>query len=529
VNTGTDRLTVSSTASIPHLSKVIYKGWPTVAGLTLYQTYYANVFSGTELFLCYDPQGILPVDFTAVGTGYQSVRRDAGLKVKRVPRERTIFIRARKSSFNDGDGTTTANTYVSVNNVQVPYIASTTAINTWWSYPGVSPFTRGTATAPYYCVPFTPAATRLGVSPTARVRVTNTSIEWLGFQAKNIPFATGNAASHDGGFVPVYGLGAYANYKTGDFPSCGCIFQERLALGGFRTRPSTVVVSAVADLLVRGEFYNFFQITDDLELTDADPFDIIISDDNNGRVLAMAEWQNYLFLFTTTSAYRVSGSNGLITPTSRTMTYVASKGTVNARSIAVTENSIYYISDSGLFALPLTNSGDYRAQEISEKIRDYFVPVARDNNASWLCYDPATFKVYMGLDYDNQTNVSPTCFALLVFDIRQEAWTQYTSSAGIFTFNACTYYDKAIGSQLMIGYTANCASGFARFNYKYAIDLATEYTSAGTNATISIPLLARLVTAPQFEYDLEQLSSQYVNVEDMRIWIDSTLLVESRL
>lgn len=523
INVATNELTLSSTVGITSRVRVSYSsnGAAPSGGLNASTGYYVNVVSAGVITLWFDPGLQLPVDITSNGGGTQTIRRDAGLKVTALTRYRTIFVRARKNKFCAGLGQGPENMSVTIDNNVIAHVASNTDVNTWYAF--TSNTTRQAATATrckYYSVPARAQDSRLGVSPLARIRVRNTETRWLGTSAiAGIDAVT----TGSGGCIPVYGLGYYADYLNGQFPSCGVVFQERLVLSGFRNAPNAVIFSATADLLVKNEFYNFFQITDDLELTTADPFDVLLSDDDNGRVVALAEWQNFLFAFTNNAVYRISGANGIITPEARSVALVSSKGAMNANAVYSTEDNIYFLSDTGVFALPLTVSGDYRAQEISTKIKDVFLAQVRHYNKSWLVYNPADFKLYVGVQTVADSNHSDK---LYVFDIRQQSWTEYYSHLGFRVYGAATYTDKISGTNFAFGYQTSCHCGVARFNFKYPLDYSEYQPPSDTLALLRMP--QRVITPLSSRvrrHKLDITMSPFLDEYDVTVWISGVALV----
>lgn len=521
VDNVSEQLTIGSSVGIAQAVRVTYitnSGTP-IVGLSSGSDYFVNVITPSEITLFFDAALQLPVNIINNAPGVHRLRRNAGLKLTTVPRRRTIFLRARPNKFRDGQGQTPANMSVTVDGTLVNFSASATAMGTWFNFSDnatrVSP---STTVGRYYSVPVTPGAPNtVGVSPLARVRVLNTQNLWLGSAAN------GDVLTGDGRAIPAYGLGYYADYLNGHFPSSGVVYQGRLLLSGFRNKPNTVLFSAVDDLLVTGESYNYFQITDDLELTTADPFDVQLSDDDNGRIVALAEWQNFLFAFTSNATYRISGENGVITPISRAVALAASKGAVSPTAIASTEDNIFFLSETGVYALPLTVSGDYRAQEVSIKIKDAFLAQVRNYNRSWMVYNPFDFKLYVGLHTKDPLALHSD--KLYVYDTRQQSWTEYYAHAGFNIFGAAAYYDRTLGSNLGFGFTSSCNSGFARFNFRYPMDYAKYLPPNFSSGSIDLrPKSLPPLTSQQRLYTLDLLMTPVLDEFDVAVYINGVEL-----
>ena len=197
--------------------------------------------------------------------------------------------------------------------------------------------------------------------------------------------------SADGSYIPIYGLGAYADYNRGSFPSNVALYQGRMVFGGFINRPLDIIFSNVLDSVTPGVNYSSFQI-DAFTGLDTDPFAVVMSSAPDDRVVGMTAWQESLFVFSRRSVFRVSGGvNIAVTPSNKITIVVSNLGLVNAYSFDKSEKTIYYLSDNGVYDLnPELQSGEYLAQEQSVKIADQFGitldPLYED--LAWLTFDP---------------------------------------------------------------------------------------------------------------------------------------------
>lgn len=360
----------------------------------------------------------------------------------------------------------------------------------------------------------------INIGTNQRVEAIHNETTWAGSSAQSTRFLEATQSTHNGGYVPAYGLGLYANYDTGNFPSVGHTFQERLILGGFAQRPSTAVFSATSDVLDDDNFYNYFQITNALDNTDADPFDVVLSSNNNERILGFISWQQFLFVFTDDSVHRSANisSAALLTSTNRAFVLVANKGAVNSNCFVITESDIYFLNESAVFSVPLVFEGEYRTSEQSLKVRKDIKEQVKVNNRSWLKYDKTEFKLYLGLHTDSSVDYANE---LWVYNVETESWTEYKSYPGFNTWDCTTYRDATLGDNILAAVTTNCKTGLLTFNSECPIDFAETYS--GANASTYFVTDTLTTRASRLVYKHSIPSIKLPQVEDLAVWYGATL------
>lgn len=243
-------------------------------------------------------------------------------------------------------------------------------------------------------------------------RLVHTDTKWMGTSALPDIYEPLIGTTHNGGVVPAYGLGFYADYFLGRFPTVGALHQERLVLSGFLNKPGTVIASAVADTKAKGEYYNYFQITDALENLTEDPFDYVVLDETNSHVNGFVSWQQLLFVFTEDAVFRSLNVNAPLSVSNRTFIIVSNSGLAHTSCTAVADSQIFYLSHRGLYDLPIVFEGEYRAQELSVKIQKEFL--TNTSGACSMVYDKIQQRLYLSVNGK-----------LFVYYLLTQAWSEY--------------------------------------------------------------------------------------------------------
>lgn len=236
----------------------------------------------------------------------------------------------------------------------------------------------------------------------------------------------------DTGAFPVFGLHNYCNYLTGSFPRCVTVVQGRLVLGGMIEQPNVLGFSSVNDNVLPGRFYDNYQIALEQGLP-TDSFDVVLNANRDDTVMCMREFQGNLFVFTRHRTYRILGADGVLQASNAVVTTVAEVGCANAQSAVITQNSVYFLHSTGLFAVQPTDAADgYRVIEISLKVRNLFRMRRIDmEGLAWVTYDSFDNRVYIGLpDYQS----GHVCAELFVYHELREAWTKYSDGSGLYFF-----------------------------------------------------------------------------------------------
>lgn len=339
----------------------------------------------------------------------------------------------------------------------------------------------------------------------------------------------------------VHGLSQSCNYNSGSFPTTGCIWQGRLVLSGFTDNPMLVAISAVGDVTTPGYWYTDFQIAYG-EGENTDGFDLLIAAEGDESITAVREFQSQLFIWTRNRMFRMTpDSNGLQT----NVHTIAEVGCVNKFCVAVTERTVLFLGEAGIFGIEPTDSADgYSLVEVSIKIRNQLSNRPYLKDTAWLAYDRTN--LYVGL---SNKNVSTFCNELFVYNMLRQAWTKYSDGSGyqIHTtfgfvmypntanYPAATVPDTAV--LYLIGWSQPSADelAFRRFDSSITFDADLFGTFSGTSATNFVVGFAQQATfttvADQFEYDPGSSTrngfrpSSLIDYEDVYVTLNGVPLV----
>ena len=329
------------------------------------------------------------------------------------------------------------------------------------------------------------ASARIGLNPESNVEIIcNDDSTFIG---------TGGVGGQvgfyqDGNYVPIFGIGVFANYAEGIFPSYVEVFDNRVVLAGFANNPLLVVFSELGDSTIPNQSYRKFQTraTDTLA---TDAIDFQISGITEDYITGLAIWQRSLFAFTRKTAHRIYGGNQLsgLTNTTIFSNLISNQGLINDRSTAKTEDGILYLSDTGVQRIAFGGDDeDYTTPEISINIRPEFgVTESPQYEAqSFLVYDHAQRKVYVGLPKENGS--VNFCRRLLVFDTFRRTWTEYKTDGDFRLYSMVSYEDQTLGEKLFGAYAGfNNQIQYLRFDDERFLDFIV--TSSGTFAP-TIPI-----------------------------------------
>ena len=498
-------------------------------------TYFVKDISATSFELYFDPA--LQIQFIpgSGGGGLQIVSYlDNTFTIEKKNYEDVFFVRLRQFSFNNGKGQVLKETAMAA----VDWIV--------WSIDG--DWNNGLTEAPLFDLLNDDAfhglvlsqgviGTNFGAATNVQgfysfvggddsiqtedslCRIVNTEPRWTGSAAQSKIYQVTDRSSHLGGIYPVYGFGLYANYDEGIFPTVGVIHQERLYIGGLLNNPNLVVASAISDLLVRGEFYNYFQITDDLDNGVNNPFDFTLNADINTIVNGFISWQQLLFIFTEDYVFRNIDTNNVLSVSNRGFTIISNSGLVSKYGTTVADNQIFFLSRDGVYDIPIVFENEYRTNEISLDIRTIF-----DNTSdrySFVNYDKRRKKLYVGIQNSNNYNTR-----LYVCSLINNAWTEYFSNCGFNAWYGDYYIDHTLGEFFLIGSAATYFKGFLKFDHDKPIDFAKVF-AAGVTATTDICLYTEAISTGQSLVIADSLLwSPFREVSDISVYNDAgTLLV----
>lgn len=359
------------------------------------------------------------------------------------------------------------------------------------------------------------ASLPLGLPPSAVVVMTNTQRNHTGTAATTVDVDLNFFPQ--GGYRPISGLGLFCDYKAGVFPSCGAIYQGRLALSGVATDKSRIVLSSVNPEYNR---YQYFQITDDLAGVPSDPFDVIASGgDADDYMVGLVEWNSSLFALTRRSVYRVHGGDQPLTAARRYVTYVSNIGLINPQSLVRTDTAVYYLSDGGVFNLtPKVEDGEYTALEKTLKIRDSFLELdqAKLVANSSMFFDSKYRRLYVAVPRASDTTGASSLF---VMDATREAWSVYDTPNGFNVTGFAVCVDVLTGAS-NVG--ASTLSGLVMFDSEFYMDFCVSNTSA----SVSVVMGAAVPTVSggnKYLTPATVMTTPYDDVRSVRLFLGSTV------
>lgn len=475
---------------------------------------------GFQYFITYtnSPNGIVAlhfdrsvfyrVDLTSQNDSY--IRQVRPAYIEKFIYDKVDFLRIRKVSFNDGSGAEPDHVKVFINDYTsiTPNFTPLTVAGGWVMFDDPNDSIGS------YAIAGDDHSTHITIleelTPITKIRIFNTENKWGGTACAGTIFEKGKSTTYRGRVYPAYGLGAFANYNTGDFPSTGIIHQERLFLGGFTNRPTQFVASATSDLLVPGEYYNYFQISDSLDPEDlANPFDVVLNEPTNAKITAMVSWQQLLFVFTKQSVYRSLNVQSIINANNRGFIVVSNVGSITDSPVS-TDNSVYFLSSTGVFDLPLVFENEYRTQEISLKIRPEFTQV---DEFSWIHYHRERLKVYVGVNTKNSYSTK-----LLIYDIRQQAWSEYYTYPGFNIYSITDMYDNTFGWLPYVAVNTECYKGIIRFYSEKFIDFTQKYAQPTVDEAEATIVYEKVETIQNFHTYPFTLYSNPYGIADIEVY-----------
>lgn len=442
-----------------------------------------------------------------VGTGGTWQMRNEYV-VERHVLDAVWFARQRCTSFNNYTGSAPVNTRVrhlsgtlaaNYNNFVVNEVVDgrNDAFSTWYPIPlSSAQGANSTTNAPLVYVNPIPS-----LGDNDRITLTNIEKRFIGSAFTDNVFSIDPAKDTLANIhlvaYPVYGLGRFANYYSGSFPSFGAVYNGRLLLSGIANRPNVILFSGVRDYAAK-EGYNFFQITDALDFSDpAIPFDVTLADEKNSSLTALTVWQDQLFAFTEDACYRIQAP----TPNERVVALLARNGAINQWSTVTSERLLYYISRNGLFAIPLTQSGDYRSGEVSVKVARNLVSSISKASRTQLCYNNDDNNVYL-----------VTGNYIWVYNTQYDNWSTWES-----TMPFGTKYLTTLKRNVLVNSVNQLGASLLRMNWETYADYVT-YGSASSVSGIA-PLTTLTFDSSQPFYVTPHRTSSMLSLEDLHVWI----------
>lgn len=354
-------------------------------------------------------------------------------------------------------------------------------------------------TVPGFTISFE-AADNIGVPFLSQIEIVNASTNHIGSGAN------GTVSEYlDGACQPAFGLGEFANYNTGSYPANVAFYQGRLVFSGMPANPLQVIFSEVGDSVKPGALYASFQI-DQFATFATSAVSLILASSPDDFVTGLVTWQQSLFVFTRRAVFRLTGGDGVFTNINNFITRISQNGLVSPYSVTVTDKSILYLSDIGIFDLFLGIDGtEFSASEKTLKLRSKF-GVTRDErlaNLSWMNYDSVNRLVYVGLPEQSTTFTS---YRLFVYSVFRESWTEYTTPGGFNLYYLNSYNDNTLGSGFIANgalYRDNVTDApvdriLLKFYADRFIDYAFTYTGTGSTEDYLVPP-ERALFLPTFE------------------------------
>jgi hypothetical protein len=221
--------------------------------------------------------------------------------------------------------------------------------------------------------------------------------------------------------------GAPANWTGTNHPRTVAIWDGRLYLAGTPNSPATVWASKA------GVFDDFTASPLAADIG----FALALYAQSEQRIVKLFPYRNALVifsrrgLFTLTPATFVSGSGsstGVVTYNNFKITNIASLGAVNAQCVTPVENTLHFLSDTGVYELTESTdpSSPYQAGELTIKLAPLFkdIPTA-PLELSKATYDPSRREYWLCLPDKGGSSASK----IFLYKIQRKAWTQYELTA----------------------------------------------------------------------------------------------------
>lgn len=470
-------------------------------GLATNTTYFVELLTGDRVRFHINSALTTPRSITTVGVGTFNLTQWGGTHtiyeyggthtLEKIPFSVAAVTRRRRLQFNNDTGVDTARLHVYIDGVQSALNLSSVpsaAYGAYRTYTTISGSHRTTNGACNY-LDFT-GSEEIGVRRDSVIEIINSSNVWSGTDSKLTRYN-----DDDGSYVPVYGIGLFADYKDGSFPSCGVVYQGRLVLSGFQSNGTLVIASGVEDILSRDVFYQFFQITNNLRLPEVDPFDFYTV--GNRDIVALTVWQQTLFVFSTDSIFRTSA--GAFTSVDKNIILVSNLGILNTRCVTVTSNSLLILTRLGVYDLQIVIENEYRAGELSAKIYNRLSGII----GGWIAYDKSADRVFIACSHTDEVLYDK----MYVYDIFNQSWSEYGRFS---TYHGFYYIDNVTKKYefLVIDFTAAYVT-YLKFNFNRFLDRCRVLVGNAT-VRLQIPAVSFLVHADVLSY-----------------WVDEPLVVYS--
>lgn len=355
------------------------------------------------------------------------------------------------------------------------------------------------------------------------IRFINTERRWVG-----------SAASTEinrylvGGIVPAYGLGRFADYGQGLFPTTGVIYGGRLALGGVVSNPMRLIFSATTDSEFPGAVYQGFTI-DPFQPIETTAFDINLAGSTSEIIQAMTEYQGSVFVATTESLYRIFSRNALNAQTALTQ-LTGKVGALNSLAFAVTAGGLFYLGRQGVYGVVPSDGLDdsYSTQDMSVKIRNLVDQPESlcSRRYSAISYDSETKKLYVSV-YPGSEQSCNEKTKLYVLHTERMAWTEYQVHENL-RVTAMTGYRDTNGSRRFVIGTINPANTklrIIRTEWDWPIDFAQISTNSVTAPLLETVQDTQTVLDNVQKYVHKINTTGFNDVEDLIVTVNGEVLL----
>lgn len=260
------------------------------------------------------------------------------------------------------------------------------------------------------------------------IEIVNAEEKYIGSGAVETYYAFLTAGS----YIPIYNYSSFCNFASGQFPQIVGTFQDRVVVAGIPNQPLSVFMSNIGKDGSRYEYQNFEILFADQTLATS-PIQLTLEGREDDRIVALRSWYDSLFVFTKRTVRRISGGQNIgVTPVNVQQQVVSEVGCRSKHGVINTDDSLLFISDSGLYQIQTTDtSGGYDAVNIGVKVeRQFFENSENKPEVSWMYYNQKRDLVFIAL---TTTEDSFLCTRLLTFYNRRQAFSEYILYNGYFT------------------------------------------------------------------------------------------------
>lgn len=279
--------------------------------------------------------------------------------------------------------------------------------------------------------------TTLGVGQLSTVQVANTNL--TDTNGNQTLWRPDQGVNGDGNYVPINGLHALTDEDSRTYPRGGALFNQRLVLTGTRGQANVVLVSAVGDRRTKGINYGDFQVRD--SNTDADGFDIQVSIEADEVLLAVASWQENLFLMSNKQTYRVAGQGGVFSANTFAIGTMTAVGLTNPQAYTVTDMGVFFVADSGVYSITSRDNlaNEYDSVAKSHRIQPVFDNLHNNRTYDWIAYDEKSRLLYVGLEVEDMPTMARQ---LYVYHTQLDSWSLYSTPGNFHSWHGIEFDNK---------------------------------------------------------------------------------------